>query len=364
MCQEKNTTKRGGSKHITCEQRQIIEHLYNVQGKNITEIAKEIGKHKSNISREIRQGLVVQRRRGYISSNLDLPDYIETKIYDAQKAQKTHDFKASAKGPMLKIAKDHKLAKFIEDEIKKKISPEVIASKVKKNPDFKTKICTNTIYSYIDKEVVLATRNDLTYGNYKRSKGIKKKENPLKTLNKQGRTIHDRPKEVESKSVRGHWEIDTVEGKKGSGEAILLVLTERTSNQQIIRLMKDKTQHSVAKVLNRMERELGVKAFREKFKTMTSDNGGEFCAWEKIEKSVFKGCLPRTKLYYADAYCAWQRGANENGNKMIRRFLPKGVSFNGITPDEIARIERWMNNYPRKKFGFKSSNEVYHNLAA
>jgi len=364
LCQVNSTISGAKSKHITWKQRQIIEHLYNVQGKNVTEIAKELKKDKSTISREIRQGLVVRRLRGYISSNLDLPDYIEVKKYAAEKAQQAHDYKASNKGPMLKIANDHELAKFIESEIKKKISPEVIADKVKKSPVFQTKICTNTIYSYIDKQVLMATRADLTYGNYAKQKGEQKQGNPVRTLNKQGRTIHDRPPEVDSKVEAGHWEMDTVEGKKGKDEAVLLVLTERASNQEIICLMKDKTQDSVVKALNRIERSLGARRFRDKFKTITSDNGGEFASWERIEKSVFRGCLARTKLYYADAYCAWQRGANENANKMIRRFLPKGMSLNDVKPEEIARIEHWMNNYPRKKFGFKTANDIYHNLVA
>lgn len=365
MCQRNNITKRKKKQHLTWEQRQIIEHLYNIQKLKITEIAVEMRKNKSTISREIKQGLVLQRRTNkYISSNLNLPCYTEIKLYDARKAQNSHDYKATNKGPMLKIANDHKLAKFIESELHTKMSPEVIADKIKKKDEFKTKICTNTIYSYLDKKVLMAERGDLTYGNYKKRGGKKKSENPVNALNKKGRTIHDRPPEVDAKTEVGHWEMDTVEGKNGKGEAVLLVLTERASNQEIIRKMDAKTQKCVESELNRIKRELGAKAFREKFKTITSDNGSEFLNWEGIEKSVFRGCLARTKLYYADAYCAWQRGANENANKMIRRFLPKGMSLNGIKTDELARIEHWMNNYPRKKFGFRTANDVYHFLAA
>ncbi|MDW7668693.1 MAG: IS30 family transposase, partial [Bacillota bacterium] len=72
-----------------------------------------------------------------------------------------------------------------------------------------------------------------------------------------------------------------------------------------------------------------------------------------------KSKKPRVKQYFADAYSSWQRGTNENINKMIRRFLPKGKSFKGLTNEEVERIERWINNYPRKMFGFKSSNEIY-----
>ena len=63
--------------------------------------------------------------------------------------------------------------------------------------------------------------------------------------------------------------------------------------------------------------------------------------------------------YFADAYSSWQRGTNENINKMIRRFLPKGTSFKGLTNKDIKKIEEWINNYPRKILGFMTSKEYY-----
>ncbi|SFL98409.1 IS30 family transposase, partial [Candidatus Frackibacter sp. WG13] len=81
--------------------------------------------------------------------------------------------------------------------------------------------------------------------------------------------------------------------------------------------------------------------------------------YKSVETSITKSSIPRTKHYYADAYCSWQRGSNENLNKMIRRFIPKGRSFKEYSRNEIKRIQKWMNNYPRKIFDFKTSNDVY-----
>lgn len=108
-----------------------------------------------------------------------------------------------------------------------------------------------------------------------------------------------------------------------------------------------------------LERKMGSKKFRETFKTITTDNGSEFLDYSKIEKSCINKSKSRTRQYYADPYSPWQRGTNENINKMIRRFLPKGKSFKDITVEEVKEIEDWINNYPRKKFGFKTANEVY-----
>ena len=158
--------------------------------------------------------------------------------------------------------------------------------------------------------------------------------------------------------------MDTVEGKQGKSEAILLVLTERATNMEIIRLMKSKQKASVIAELDNLEKELGAKAFREKFKTITMDNGGEFRDYLALEKSIFNKKIPRTKVFYADSYSAWQRGANENANKFIRRFLPKYTSFNRLSELQIVLIERFINSYPRKKFGFKSALSIYINSAA
>ena len=123
MCQNDSNIKTKQFKQITLEDRLLIEHLSNKQNKNITEIAEEIGKNKGSISREIKIGLVELL-------NSDLSYRTE---YSAYVAQKKRDYNSSAKGAKLKIGKDIELSKYIDAEIKNKISPEVIAEKIKNN---------------------------------------------------------------------------------------------------------------------------------------------------------------------------------------------------------------------------------------
>lgn len=353
MCLINCTTEKKKNKHITKDERILIEHLYNVQKKSPEEIGDEIGKHRTTVSRELKRGKV---------TNLT-SDYEEIEVYSAVVAQEDYKIKGSAKGPMIKIADDHELAKFIETRIKENMfSPEVIANEINTKSEFKIKICTNTIYGYIDKGILLVTRKDLTYGNYVKKAKNKKKENVVRQHNKEGRRLHDRPAEVETREILGHWEMDLVIGKREGKEPVLLVLSERASRDEIIRLLKDKTQKSVAKALDKIERKIGVVKFRETFKTITTDNGPEFLDYKSIEKSYSGVKTPRTNQYYADAYCSWQRGTNENINKMIRRFLPKGTSFKNLTNEQVARIEIWINNYPRKIHGFKTSKQVYEEM--
>jgi IS30 family transposase len=351
MCQTNYNTKDKKGKHITWNERTIIEHLYNIQDKSFTDIADELGRHRTTISREIKKGEV----------ELYNPDYTTKKEYVAQRAQEVHDNNATAKGPKIKIAKNHKLAEFIEDKIEEENwSPEVIANEIKGKDQFDIEIHWSSIYNYIDKGVLMLDREDLTYGEYKKSSSSsKKREKESTKQRKEGRKISDRPEEAEKREEIGHWEMDLVEGKKGKGEPFLLVLTERCSRKEKIEKIPDKTQESVITGLDRIERRLGVKEFRKRFKTITTDNGKEFYDYEGTEESFTKSNIPRTEHYYADAYCSWQRGSNENLNKMIRRFIPKGTSIKEYTQKAIKKIQVWMNNYPRKMFSFKTARKIF-----
>lgn len=347
MCQNNSTTDTKQFEQIKFEDRLVIEHLFNKQKKKPAQIAREIGKNRSSVSREIKLGLV----------ELLNSDYSTRVEYSSTLAQKKRDENNSKKGAKLKIGKEQKLSDFIDKKIANKYSPEVIAEEINKEKQFDLSLHWKTIYNYIDKGILMSDRSDLTYGNYKR-KSKMKKEKLRTTLSKEGRKIEDRPTEIETREEFGHWEMDLVIGSRKGGKC-LLVLSERQTRKEIIELLPDKKQESVIKALNRLERRLGVKRFREEFKTITTDNGVEFLDYEGIEESFTGSKRKRTNQYYATAYCSWQRGTNENINKMIRRFLPKGSSFKELKQRRVKEIESWINNYPRKILGFKSSEEKY-----
>ena len=348
MCQDNDTTESRKGKHLTLDERKLIEHLYNIQEKSPKEIGEELDRHRTTISREIKKGTV----------ELLNPDYTTREEYVAQRGQEVYDNNATAKGPKIKIAKDHELSEFIEEKIEANYSPEVIAEMIDKREDFKIKLHWKTIYNYIDKGILMVDREDLTYGSYDKDSSNQRREKYSTRERKEGRTISDRPQAADDREI-GHWEMDLLEGKKGKGEPFLLVLTERCSRKEIIEKIEAKTQKEVISALDRIERRHGVKEFRRRFKSITTDNGPEFYDYEGIETSFTKSSIPRTEHYYADAYCSWQRGSNENLNKMIRRFIPKGESLKKYSQKAIKKIQRWMNNYPRKMFGFTSAKKVY-----
>lgn len=153
----------------------------------------------------------------------------------------------------------------------------------------------------------------------------------------------------------GNWEMDNVMGAQGTTKA-LLVLTERLSRNGILILLPDHTSSSVVKALDKLERRYG-KDFYDTFKSITVDNGCEFADYEGLERSCRRK-QKRTKLYYCHPYSPHERGSNENMNRIIRRFFPKGTNFDEVQLCEVRVAEEWMNNYPRKIRGWKSANQV------
>ena len=98
--------------------------------------------------------------------------------------------------------------------------------------------------------------------------------------------------------------------------------------------------------------------FNKLFKSITVDNDCEFQDFEGIEMAHRrKG--KRTIVFFCHPYSAYERGSNENMNRLIRRFFPKGTSFDNVTEEQVAEAERWVNNYPRKLLGWKSAAMLF-----
>lgn len=331
-------------KYLTEAQRYQLEVM--LQDKiPVKQIAERLGKCVSTIYNEIKRGTVE-----LLSSEL-----IPYKVYKADYAQRDFLEKQTAKGADFKIGNDFELVNFIEDKIKnEKWSPEAVIGFIRTNPDinFKTEICFKTLYNYIHSGLFMNVReSDLKH--YHKKKQKQGKEIALHNL--RGKSITERPAEIKDREEFGHWEMDTVIGQRDK-KSCLLVLSERKTWTEIIRKIKSKSQEAVKAALDQIEKELGSDQFRERFKTITTDNGVEFLNAEKIETSIDGG--KRTISYYCHPYSSWERGTNENINKMIRRWIPKGADITLYTDQQIAYIEHWINAFPRKIFGFLSSRDM------
>ena len=98
--------------------------------------------------------------------------------------------------------------------------------------------------------------------------------------------------------------------------------------------------------------------FPKVFRSITCDNGCEFADAAGIERSA-SGKGTRTEVYYCHPYRPSERGSNENQNGLIRRHVPKGTDLSTISDEETKRIEAWLNNYPRKMFGYLCSEQLF-----
>lgn len=337
--------KRKG-KHLTEKERYQIEILLK-EKVHPAAIAKKLGRDRRTIEREISRGKVK-----FLNSNIT---YREE--YCADVAQDRYNRNNENKGPTLKIGHDHRLAKYIEKKIiQDKYSPDAVIGEIKaKGIKFESTICTKTLYNYIDKGIFAnITNKDLPVKKNKKKGTYRKVKIAHKNL--KGTSIEERPKNIDERGEYGHWEMDCVVGKRAGKGAVLLVLSERQTRQEMIFKIPNKTQESVLNVLDIIEQ--NEDNFEIKFKSITVDNGSEFLGFPSLERSVTKPGEKRIKLYYAHPYSSWERGTNENSNKLIRRFIPKGVDIDTISESEIKRIEYWMNNYPRRIFGYKSANDM------
>ena len=335
-------------KHITYVERTMIETWYNQDHKSKKEIAELLHKSERTIRREINRGLV--DIRGYY--------WEDKKEYSAMVAQEKYEYQMTSKGPELKLDQDLKLVEHIEREISKgKKSPEVISKQLKEY-GFEVEISGRTIRNAIKSGVIF---EKVKQGKiiYKKEYNNKNKERRVSKQIPAEKSIEYRPKEALLRTIYGYWEGDLVVGKQGT-KTVLFTLTERMTRQEIIMKLPNKETATIAKALDKLERRYGAK-FYQTFKSITFDNGVEFMGYRGLEKSCLRK-KKRTEVYYAHPYCSGERGTNENNNRLIRRFIPKGIDMKNIKVSYIKQIEDWINNYPRAMFDYKSSNMILSNI--
>lgn len=337
-------------KQLTKADRIKIEALVKA-GHGKQEIADQLHVHRSTIYRELKRGTYTALNSDLTTEERYSPDIADDKYRENLKS----------KGGTLKIGNDIKLANYIEDKIiNEDYSPAAVLGELKaqgREGDFKVIICVTTLYSYIDKGIFLKLTN-------KHLPVKKNKKRDYKKVQRQqaraaaGESIEKRPEEIDTREEFGNWEMDTVKGKRGKSKNSLLVLTERKTRDEIIFKLPAHTAEAVVEAVDRLERKWG-EMFKEVFKTITVDNGSEFAYCEELERSILNEGEKRTKLYYCHPYSSWERGTNEVTNKMVRRKVPKGTNFDDKTNEEIAEIEDWVNDYPRRIHGYHSARELF-----
>ncbi len=319
------------NKPLSYEERIKIE-VYLSEGKKPYIIAKLIGRCAQTIYNEIKRGSITQL-------DTHLREYT---VYKADVGERIKHINLSQRGSDLKVGSCLSYIRRLEYLVKDlKLSPYAALQYVKiHNEDFPVSICTTTFYKYVEHGIFLnLSYKDLPNGYRKKATHNRQMRNSWK--NTKGKSITERSLQANDRIEFGHFEGDTVQSCKGDNTC-LLTLTDRMTRNEIIRKLPDKSSETVYKEFCKLKHELEESYKTDFIKSITFDNGVEFAQWKKIEE------LFDIKCYFAHPYCASERGSNENCNRIIRRFIPKGSRIGDISDMDIQKIEDWINNLPRR----------------
>ena len=309
--------------HLSIEERCCLQKYYN-EGISLRKIAELLGRNVSTISREL------MRNKTYMNCK---------PAYFPHTAQKKSNLRKSYchRGMFWNEA----TIEYISEKLRATWSPEEISLTPceMKMPSFKT------IYRWI-------YHGYLVNGNTKllRRKGRSMfgKDTRGKLINK-GKSIRKRDKSVYRRNEFGHWEIDTVVSGAGKSKACFVTMAERKTRYYIAVKVENKTAEAVKSVVIKT-----LKSFPQgTIKTITTDNGKEFAKWQEIENEL------KVDMYFADPYCAWQKGTNENLNGLLREFYPKGRNLARVSAKTLALNVAKINNRPKKVLKFHTPAELF-----
>jgi IS30 family transposase len=310
-------------KHLTAADRKVIEILLQSDF-TVTSIAKKIGKSVPTISREI--------------NNRGTPNG-----YFADIAQLDYETKRKRSSQNAKKVMHSKVRNLIIYCIKVGWSPEQVAGWMARY-NVEARVCMETIYNMIYTDEYCVEERIFQYlprGKKKRTKwrgrGTKKSKIPNRT------SISKRPKIVKKREEVGHWE----------GDSVIY------PNLKAINTVNElKTGYVVFTKLERRKADLTSEAMSSVLKghiskTLTLDNGSEFVRHEEVAKEA------KVETYFCHPYSSWERGANENVNGLLRRYLPKRKNIDKLTQEELNDIAYELNHRPRKRLGYMTPAEAY-----
>lgn len=295
------------------------------------ECALELGMNKSSVTREL-------------ARNSD-----DDGIYSGAAAHKRYLFKRkSAKQRFKKIENDKILRAYVRRRLRERDSPEQIAGRISLKKNYQN-ISHEAIYQWIFSEapgLKSRLRRIGKKGKYRRRRGTKIREK----YREEGKIkrIDTRPDIVETRQRIGDYEGDTMVGRDKTKRLITNV--ERKSGYGMINKLDTVSMEKMHDTLKKRFSKIP----KSKRHTYTYDNGIELGKEDKaLERKL------GMDVYRAYPYHSWERGSNENFNGLVRDFFPKGTDFANISERDVRRVERNLNNRPRKRLGYLTPREVF-----
>ena len=330
------STEHKKYQHLTSEERHEIEVRLK-DGWSVYRIAKYLGRPYNTIANEIKRGTI-------LLYNGKVKRYKADKGYEVYLA---HRRNSRRKYRCLETAS---FLRYVELQFKnEKWSFDATVGYVKEHHLFAERkiVCTKTLYNYAELGLIGIRNIDLPE-KMRRNTKIKKKRQNKKKL---GKSIEERPEEIDTRKEFGHWEIDSVIGQKKEGQAQVMTIVERKYRKSIWLKVKDHSAEAIDNALQMLIADFGDK-YRAVFKSITGDNGPEFANLSGLEA---KG-IP---VYFTHPYTSCEKGTNECHNRMLRRFIPKGKSIDDYSADDIMFFADVINNLPRKILSYHTPDELF-----
>ena len=330
-----STTEPAGQRYLRFEEREEIMRL-DASGLGVREIARQIGRHPSTVSRELRRAVGV---RGY----------------RAGMAQ-THADRGRRGPRRAKLATNLRLRREVQARLERHESPEQIAGRLKIDfPDEPEMwVSAETIYQslYVQargglkRELTAYLRTGRSMRKPRRTPGHRRTRIPNMVL------ISERPPEVEDRAVPGHWEGDLIMGSKASDSSVGTLVERMTGFVMLLHLPDGHGALAVQEALVAKMLTLDEQLRR----SLTWDQGLEMAGHREIAQAT------GLDIYFCDPHSPWQRGSNENTNGLLRQYLPKGSDLSFYGPGMLDNIAAELNSRPRKRHGFHTPAEVLDQL--
>jgi IS30 family transposase len=310
---------------LTSEERYMISALRK-QGIHSAEIARNLGRHRSTICREVQRNSARWDGR-----------YRPSKAVERTRGRRSRSRRKSQFGP----GEWQQVLELLHQDW----SPEQISGHLRTQRTLS--ISHETIYRHVKRD---RRRGGLLFKHLRFWK--KKWRKRYRSRDSRGRLpgkrmIDQRPAAIETRKQIGHWEIDTVMGRYGTKPCIVTLVERKTGYSMIGKLearTKDAANRRVLQLIN---------GCSDRFETITADNGTEFHGYEDIER------VADVKFYFAQPYHSWERGTNENTNGLIRQYLPKGMSMERLTQLQCNAIADKLNTRPRKRHDYKTPAQLF-----
>lgn len=322
-------TRNRSKQSLSLSEREAISRGL-VQGLSLRCIASQLRRAPSTISRE------VSRHGGYDG-------------YRAVNADQAA-WENALRPKQCKLAHHPKLVGIISTKLRRRWSPEQIAGWLTRTypTNESMHVSHETIYRslYIQARGVLKKelqQHLRTKRIMRRSKNFSLKRNRKNGI-KDAISISERPASVEDRAIPGHWEGDLIAGSKNS---YIATLVERHSRFVMLAKVKNKDTQSVIDALIKQSKKLPVNLY----KSLTWDRGYELADHARFTIAT------DIDVYFCDPHSPWQRGSNENTNRLLRQYFPKGTDISVHSQSKLSAVARQLNERPRKTLDYETPAE-------